>query len=70
MARLQAALNTPLSTVVIATDLEGRVTFFNIGAEELLGYKATDVVGTAIPDQFMAPHELETKAAAIGSDTS
>ena len=68
VARLQAALNTPLSTVVIATDLEGRVTLFNTGAEQLLGYKAADVVGTAIPDQFMAPRELETKAAAIGTE--
>ena len=54
VARLQAALNTPLSTVVIATDIDGTVTAFNAGAELLLGYKAAEVVGTATPALFMA----------------
>ena len=54
MARLQAALNTPLSTVVIATDIDGTVSAFNAGAEWLLGYRAAEVVGSATPALFLA----------------
>lgn len=66
VARLQATLNTPLATVVIATDPDGLITLFNSGAERLLGYAARDVVGGAIVASFMSRVEIEAKAAALG----
>jgi PAS domain S-box-containing protein len=43
-------LNTlrSLSEAVIASDLEGRITFFNPSAETLTGYKESEVVGQAL----------------------
>jgi PAS domain S-box-containing protein len=43
--RLQAVLDAATEVAIIATDLDGRVTVFNRGAEELLGYAASDVIG-------------------------
>lgn len=43
--RLQAVLDAATEVAIIATDLEGRVTVFNRGAEELLGYTEDDVLG-------------------------
>jgi len=37
-----------LSEAVIASDLEGRITFFNPSAEALTGYKESDAVGQAL----------------------
>ncbi|MBL8489692.1 MAG: PAS domain S-box protein, partial [Rhodocyclaceae bacterium] len=37
---------------IVATDLQGRITLFNPGAERLLGYQADEVVGTATPERF------------------
>ena len=43
---------------VIATDLDGRITLFNSGAERLLGYGAAEVVGVSTPDLFHDPGEI------------
>lgn len=66
VARLQATLNTPAATVVIATDPDGLITSFNSGAERLLGYAARDVVGSATLASFMSSAMIEAKAAALG----
>jgi len=66
VARLQATLNTPLSTVVIASDPEGLITLFNSGAELLLGYRAQEVVGAVTMTTFMSPAEIDAKAGALG----
>jgi GAF domain-containing protein len=66
VARLQATLNTPLATAVIATDIDGVITMFNPGAERLLGYAAPDMIGTVTPSTFMSQAELDQKAAALG----
>lgn len=43
--RLQAVLDSATEVAIIATDLEGHVTVFNRGAEQLLGYRADEVLG-------------------------
>jgi len=54
-AYLQAILNsTPYA--IVATDSQGIISFFNLGAEKLLGYSATEVVGKATPLFF---HDLD-----------
>jgi PAS domain S-box-containing protein len=66
VARLQATLNTPLATAVVATDIDGLITMFNSGAELLLGYAAPSVIGAATPSAFMSQAEIDQKAAALG----
>ena len=41
---------------VLALDPEGRITFWNQGAEDLLGYRADEVLGRHF--EFMIPHDL------------
>jgi len=40
-------------TLIIATDLQGVVTFFNTGAERVLGYQAAELVGQGAPQLFL-----------------
>ena len=44
-AALSAVLNAATQTGIVGVDPDGRVTLFNTGAETLLGYRASDVVG-------------------------
>ena len=40
-------LDSTTATAILGTDLEGRIEFFNVGAERLSGYRAVDVIGRA-----------------------
>ena len=40
-------LDSTTGTAILGTDLEGRIEFFNIGAERMTGYRADEVVGKA-----------------------
>ncbi len=51
-SRLQAILDAATGLALMATDLEGNITTFNAGAENLLGYRAEEVVGILRPDVF------------------
>jgi len=42
---LQSVLDSSLDYSIIAADLEGKVTLFNRGSEQLFGYKASEVEG-------------------------
>ncbi len=44
---LDNILAAATSTAVIGTDLNGRIEFFNLGAEEISGWRADEVVGSA-----------------------
>ncbi|MCX8154066.1 MAG: PAS domain S-box protein [Candidatus Bathyarchaeota archaeon] len=46
--RLQARLLNAVGQAVIATDLEGRITYWNRGAEQLYGWKEAEVIGRHI----------------------
>ncbi|MCD6460597.1 ABC transporter substrate-binding protein [bacterium] len=37
--------NTPIVNAIISMDLKGKITFFNFGAEQMLGYSSTEVEG-------------------------
>ncbi|MFN3545216.1 MAG: PAS domain S-box protein [Thiobacillus sp.] len=43
--RLQAVIDAATEVSIIATDARGTITLFNRGAETMLGYDATDLVG-------------------------
>jgi PAS domain-containing protein len=50
-ANLSAILNASEFSI-IATDIDGAIKHFNKGAERLLGYKASEVVGKIAPAQL------------------
>jgi signal transduction histidine kinase len=40
-------LDSTTATAILGTDLDGRIEFFNVGAERLTGFKASEVIGAA-----------------------
>lgn len=46
---------------IISTDVEGRITSFNIGAEKMLGYQSSEVMGKQ-PQLFHDPEEVTNYA--------
>jgi len=59
-ARLQAVLDNATQVSIIATDLEGNVTVFSRGAENLLGYAAAEMLGKS-PALLHVPAEVEIR---------
>ncbi|MDP3967138.1 MAG: PAS domain S-box protein [Nocardioides sp.] len=51
-------LEAASATSIIGTDLSGRITVFNRGAEELVGYAAEEVLTVATPALFLDPEEI------------
>jgi PAS domain S-box-containing protein len=60
--QLGQLLDSASGTAFIATDLEGIVTWFSPGAEQLLGYAAEDVVGRTTPMPFHESREILSRA--------
>ncbi len=52
---------------IVATDVEGRIEMFNLGAERLLGHPAEEVVGRMHLHQLHDPRELADQAAACSA---
>jgi len=48
-ALLQSVLDAATEAAIIATDMQGRITVFNSGAERMLQYQSTDMVGRPNP---------------------
>ena len=61
-ARLQAVLDHAAQVAIVAADLEGRISIFNKGAENLFGFGATEMSGRPLTDL----HEAEELAARAG----
>ena len=53
---------------IIATNLEGRITIFNSGAERLLGWGSIEVVGSVTTELFHLKQELEAARAARAAE--
>ena len=60
--QLGQLLDSASGTAFIATDLEGVITWFSPGAEQLLGYVADDVVGRTTPMPFHESREILSRA--------
>lgn len=56
--RLEAVLAASTQVAIMATDLQGRITVFNSGAERMLGYRAIEIVGRATPLIFHLESEV------------
>lgn len=62
---LQNAILTSANFSIIATDEMGIIQLFNIGAERMLGYLATEVVNKISPSDMQDPQEVMTRAQAL-----
>ena len=60
LANIHALVLENTASAVITTDLEGTITLFNHAAEYLLGYEASDIVGTMNIYNLQAEETLET----------
>src|SRR4051794_20538403 len=62
---LERLLDSASGTVIIATDSIGRITHYNAGAQQLLGYAPEEVMGLN-PGMFHTPEEIARHAAHYG----
>jgi signal transduction histidine kinase/AmiR/NasT family two-component response regulator len=62
---LQNAILTSANFSSIATDANGVIQIFNVGAERMLGYTAAEVVNKITPADISDPQELIARAAAL-----
>ena len=62
---LQDAIFNSANFSSIATDAQGVIQIFNVGAERMMGYSAADVVDRITPADISDPLELIARAAAL-----
>ncbi|HEX7020406.1 MAG TPA: response regulator [Gemmatimonadaceae bacterium] len=62
---LQTAIFNSANFSSIATDAQGVIQIFNVGAERMLGYSAVEVVNTITPADLSDPDELVARALAL-----
>jgi len=67
-AQRKAVLDSAVQIAIVATDREGFITVFNTGAENLLGYRAREVIGIAKPDVFHETEELQRHARRLSAE--
>ncbi len=65
-AFLSSVIDAAQSVAIIAVDLSGVITLFNTGAERMLGYAASEVVGRMRPETFHLQSEVETRLGELG----
>lgn len=64
----QRTLLTGAGAAIIATTTEGTITLFNPAAEELIGYRADEMVGKLTPAVFHDPAEVVARAAELSAE--
>ncbi len=69
-AQRKAVLDSATQIAIIAADIRGTISVFNTGAENLLQYRAQEVIGKATPETFLLESELKSHAEAIKGDTA
>jgi diguanylate cyclase (GGDEF)-like protein/PAS domain S-box-containing protein len=65
---LQNAIFNSANFSSIATDAKGVIQIFNVGAERMLGYAATDVTNKITPADISDPQELIARAKALSAE--
>lgn len=58
IARFEALLGASTRTMIVGTDTDGLITFYNTGAENLLGYTKDEMVGKQNPSIFHVKEEV------------
>ncbi|WP_051327376.1 PAS domain-containing sensor histidine kinase [Desulfatibacillum aliphaticivorans] len=64
-AQRKAVLDAATQIAIIATDSQGLITVFNTGAENLLGYRAEEIIGKETPLLFHTDDELQEAAGTL-----
>ncbi|MEA3208726.1 MAG: hypothetical protein QOE70_1783 [Chthoniobacter sp.] len=62
---LQSTIFTSANFSCIATDAQGVIQIFNVGAERMLGYAAADVINQLTPADLHDPQEVVARATAL-----
>src|SRR5204863_478802 len=62
---LQSAIFNSANFSSIATDAQGVIQVFNVGAERMLGYEAAEVMNKITPADISDPQEVITRARAL-----
>jgi PAS domain S-box-containing protein len=65
---LQSAIFNSANFSSIATDAKGVIQIFNVGAERMLGYAATDVMNKITPADISDPQELIARAKQLSAE--
>jgi len=65
---LDDVLSAASEVSIIATDIHGVINVFNKGAENLLGYKAEEMIGKHTPSIIHEKKELEERGIALSQD--
>src|SRR5436190_22583065 len=65
---LQSAIFNSANFSSIATDANGVIQIFNVGAERMLGYTADEVVNKITPADISDPHEVIARAIALSAE--
>ncbi len=65
---LQSAIFNSANFSSIATDAKGVIQVFNVGAERMLGFAASDVVDRITPADISDPQELIARARALSAE--
>ena len=68
VSALQNAIFNSANFSSIATDAKGVIQIFNVGAERMLGYAASEVVNQITPADISDPRELKVRAAALSQE--
>ncbi|QGX40681.1 PAS domain S-box protein [Permianibacter aggregans] len=58
---LQTVVDASTDVAIFTTNARGQINLFNPGAEKLLGYRASEVIGQIAPEQFFDTQELEQR---------
>src|SRR5205814_7122274 len=64
---LQSAIFNSANFSSIATDAKGVIQIFNVGAEQMLGYTAAEVMNRVTPADISDPQEVITRAKALSA---
>lgn len=64
-SQLRGVLDAATQVAIIATDLRGVITTFNAGAEHMLGFRGSEVLGQASLESLHLPRELAARAAEL-----
>lgn len=68
-AQRKAVLDAATQVSIIAAGVDGKITLFNSGAVNMLGYKAGEVVGKSSPLDLHLASEVEGRCREVGSWT-
>ena len=67
--QLRSVLDAATRFAIVATNSQGVIEVFNSGAERMLGYSASEVIGRMRVDQLHLPNELKEEAGRLRSES-